>query len=102
MLLRRGEVNPDKPENEGRTPLSYAAADGKEEVAKMLLGRGEVDPDKLDNEGRTPLSYAAKYRYGEVVKMLLAREEVNVIHLLRAHHRDVAHHGNHWKIKCIF
>jgi len=27
---------------------------------------------------------------------------INVIHLLTAHHRDAAHHGNHWKIKYIF
>ena len=26
----------------------------------------------------------------------------NVIHLLTAHHRDAAHHANHWKIKYIF
>jgi len=27
---------------------------------------------------------------------------LNVIHLLTAHHGDAAHHGNHWKIKCLF
>jgi len=26
----------------------------------------------------------------------------NVIYLLPAHHRNAAHHGNHWKIKSIF
>jgi len=32
----------------------------------------------------------------------LSKINRNVIHLLMAHHRDAAHDGNHWKIKCIF
>jgi len=27
---------------------------------------------------------------------------LNVIHHLAARYRYAAHHGNHWKIKCIF
>ena len=37
MLLGREEVNPDKPDNLGRTPLSYAARSGYEEVVLVLL-----------------------------------------------------------------
>ena len=59
ILLGRGEVNPDKPDNDGRTPLSFAAEYGHEGVVKMLLGREEVNPDKSCNDRRTPLSYAA-------------------------------------------
>ena len=77
ILLEREEVNPDKPDSDGRTPLSFAAEDGHEGVVKILLGRGEVNPDGPDNEGRRPLSFAAKYGREGVVKILLGREEVN-------------------------
>jgi len=49
QLLRREDVNPDKPNNEGRTPLLCAASRGYELVVKQLLGREEVNPDKPDN-----------------------------------------------------
>jgi len=60
MLLGREEVKPDKPGNNGRTPLSKAAANGKGEVVKMLLERQEVNFDRPHYRGRTPLSYAAE------------------------------------------
>jgi len=44
ILLRREEVNLDKPDNFGRTPLSYATWDGHAGVVKILLGRQEVNP----------------------------------------------------------
>ena len=39
ILLDRGDVNPDKPDDDGQTPLSYAAENGREGVVKALLGR---------------------------------------------------------------
>jgi len=38
LLLWREEVNPHKPDNFGRTPLSYAAGGGNVALVKMLLG----------------------------------------------------------------
>ena len=77
ILLGRGEINSDKPDDHAQTPLSHAAEYGYEGVVKMLLGREEVNPDKPDNHGRTPLLYAAQNGHEEVVKILLRREEVN-------------------------
>ena len=71
ILLEREEVNPNKPDNSGQTPLTYAAKNGHEGVVRILLGREEVNPDRTDNEGRTPLSFAAEYGHEGVVKMLL-------------------------------
>ena len=61
ILLRREEVNPDKPDRSGRTPLSYTAGYGREVVAKILLRREEVNPDKPDDSGRAPLSLPASH-----------------------------------------
>ena len=77
MLLKRSEVNPDKPRDDGRTPLWTAAYNGHAEVVKMLLQRTEVNPDKLHIDGRTPLWSAAYNGHAEVVKMLLERSEVS-------------------------
>jgi len=77
ILLEREEVNPDKPNNNGRTPLSYAALSGHEGVVKILLEREEVNPDKPDRWGQTPLSDAARDGHEGVVRILLGREEVN-------------------------
>jgi len=61
MLLGREEFNPNKPNNESRTPLSYAAWHGHEGMTKIPLER-EVNPGKPGNCGHTPLVDAARRR----------------------------------------
>jgi len=51
VLLGRKEVNPDKPDNYGQTPLAPAARHTHEGLVKMLLGREEVNPNELDIDG---------------------------------------------------
>jgi ankyrin repeat protein len=58
LLLDTGRVDVNSRDNDGRTPLSYAASRGQEAAMKLLLGTGRVDVDSRDNNGRTPLSYA--------------------------------------------
>ena len=77
ILLRREEVNPNVPDEHGRTPFSYAASSGSERVVKTLLEWEEVNPDQPDINGRTPLSFAANRGHERVVNILLGREEVN-------------------------
>ena len=77
ILLSREEVNPDKPNNWGRTPLSYATMSGHEGVVKVLLRCEEVNSDNPDTDGRTPLSYAAGDGHAAVVNILLGDEKVN-------------------------
>ena len=62
ILLRRDDVNPDKPNVNNRTPLYLAAWNGREGVVKILLRRGDVNPNKLDKDGKTPLDRATEER----------------------------------------
>ena len=69
MLLRR-DINPNKPDKDGKTPLLVAARDGHEGVVKLILGRDEVNPDKPDGHGRTPLWWAAENGHARVIALL--------------------------------
>jgi len=73
ILLGRDDVNPDKPDNDGRTPLWRAAYCGHEGVVKILLRRDGIKPDKPDNVSRTPLFMVACCGWERVVKMLLVQ-----------------------------
>ena len=77
VLFRRGCAHPDRPDNHGRTPLSWAAEGGREGVVKLLLERKDVTPDGPDNSGRTPLWWAGENGSEGVVNLLLEREDVN-------------------------
>ena len=68
ILLGREGVDPDKPDNYCRKPLSHAANRGHEEVVKVLPGREELKAGKPDDYGRTPLSLASGYGHEGVVK----------------------------------
>ena len=51
MMLRWEDVYPDKPDENGKTPFSFAARWGDKEVVKLLLGRENFNSDKKDNCG---------------------------------------------------
>jgi len=77
LLLTRGDVIPDKPDNNGRTALWWASYFENEEVLKLLLARDDVNPDKSDSYGRTPLWWASYFESEGVLGLLLARDDVN-------------------------
>jgi len=77
MLLGRCDVNPEKFNVYGQTPLTCAAWKGHEGVVKILLGREDINPDRPDGYGRAPLSCAAENGHERVVKLLLGRGGVN-------------------------
>jgi len=64
-------------ESEKRTPLSWAAGEGHDEVVKLLLTCQKVNPNLTDEVGRTPLLWAAERCHFGVVQLLLGCEDVN-------------------------
>jgi len=48
-LLANNDVNPDLPNEDGRTLLWDASDRGNERVVKLLLARSDVNPDKPNN-----------------------------------------------------
>ena len=77
LLLTRGDINPDKPDNDDGTPLWWASYNGHEEVVRLLLARDDVNPDKPNSGDGTPLLWASASGYEGVVRLLLARDDVN-------------------------
>ena len=62
----------------GRSPLSYAAEEGREAVLKILLAQDDIEVNTKDRRGRSSLSYAVQFGHEAVVKILVARDDVDV------------------------
>ena len=55
MALLKNRHNPNVKDTYGRTPLSWAAGQGREAVVKLLLEKG-AELEAKDGGGGTPLS----------------------------------------------
>jgi len=77
LLLARGDVNPDKSDNNGRTALWWASYFGNEGVLRLLLARDDVNTNKPANDGTTALWWASYFGNERTVRLLLARDDVN-------------------------
>ena len=85
LLLKRRDVNPNSPDGNGRTPLSFATNEhwnphysgGKKSVLELLLERGEIDLNSPNSNGRTPLSFAVEWGNKHLVKLLLERKDLD-------------------------
>lgn len=67
-------IDPDMKDDDGRTPLSQAAAGGHLAVVLLLLKQKAVDPNSRDGADRTPLWWAAKGGHKAVIQSLLAKK----------------------------
>lgn len=69
MLLAKTGVDPNFKDNEGWTPLQWAAENGHEAIIKLLLAKG-ADPNSKDNIGWTPLQWAEIKGDEAILKLL--------------------------------
>jgi ankyrin repeat domain-containing protein 50 len=69
-LLSSGLVGVNKRDKDGRTPLSFAAGYGYEEVVKILLDVEGIEVDSRDNDCGTSLSRAELYGRESIVRLL--------------------------------
>ena len=65
-------------DEDGRTPLSWAAAEGHEGVVRILIKQHDVDINANDEGGQTPLSWAAKNGHEAVVRLLVERNDIDI------------------------
>ena len=70
MLLEAG-ADPNIPTDEGKTVLSWAAAEGSEESIELLLKQPSIQLDIPDKLGQTPLLRAAEAGHTRCLRMLL-------------------------------
>ena len=63
----------DEADNGGRTPLSFAAADGRADIVTWLIEQQAV-VDRRDVQQRTPLFHAALGDHPEVIAVLIAHK----------------------------
>ncbi|KAJ4369186.1 hypothetical protein N0V83_006271 [Neocucurbitaria cava] len=78
ILLQAGGTEVDVPDDDGRTPLLFAAKNRRtEHVARLLLGTNMVDINRKDNLGRTALSYAAERGNVAMVRLLLEQKGID-------------------------
>lgn len=68
LLAHGAEV--DRPSSQKKTPLSWAAEKGHEDVVELLLDNG-AEVDHIDSRNRTPLLWAAEKGHEAVVTRLL-------------------------------
>lgn len=73
LLLTRGDVTIDYPDDSYMTALQYASQNGHLAVVTALLDGGGASVDSGHSSQRTPLSWAASNGHDEVVKALLQR-----------------------------
>ena len=61
LLLAKDGVDPDSKDNDSRTPLSLAAKEGREAVAKLLLKNG-AELESKDKYSQSPAVMGCKER----------------------------------------
>lgn len=66
-LLQIG-ANPNRCDQDGKTPLHHAALKGHIEIAKILLEAG-ADPNAKDPLDYTPLHFASQHGHPAIIKL---------------------------------
>ncbi|EEY66262.1 26S proteasome non-ATPase regulatory subunit, putative [Phytophthora infestans T30-4] len=71
--LLESDYNLDVKDEDERTPLHWACATGRLDVAEFLLERAKTTVNVQDDAGWTPLMSAASAGHGDIVGLLLSK-----------------------------
>jgi len=77
LLLNCPRVDVNLADNNGYTPLIWAADIGFLDIVKLLLCRYDIEVNKKDNTGYTALHWAADLGRERVVRALLSHEHTD-------------------------
>ena len=80
-LLTRPDVDPNKRNQRGFSPLAVAVWHGSHQIVAILLGNNRVDPNQLDHQGHTASWLAARSGQPECLKLLIADARVDLCHV---------------------
>ena len=80
LLCSLDDVDVNKADKSGTTPLAEAARMGLTETIEILLEHPEIEVNKKSVSDSTPLSEAVKLRIENVIKLLCKHDKVNVQH----------------------
>ncbi|KAK2741432.1 hypothetical protein FQN55_008348 [Onygenales sp. PD_40] len=83
QLLTKHNVDPNSQSLVGKTPLSYAAENGRLAAASLLLQHG-AEIDHKDNDGNTPLALAWTW----------TNDRLDIVHLFLQHGADMNFDGD--------
>ena len=78
LLLQRFNVQTDRKDNAGRTPISYAAGCGMAVIVTNLITACGANPDSRDETGRSPLSYACMNSHTDTAMALIETKGVGM------------------------
>lgn len=67
------KINPNLPDNEGRTPLIVACRTNQQDMAELLVKNGQVDLNAHDLNGMTCLHYACRHGMTRLCQLLLQK-----------------------------
>ena len=80
LLCSFDDVDINKGDRSGSTPLAEAARLNKADIVKVLLGEPGIDVNKANSSGSTPLSEAVALENDDVIKLLCKDDQVAVKH----------------------
>jgi len=94
-----GDIDVNKANTKGATPLYIASYNGHTEFVERLLARGGIDVNKATTtDGFTPLNAASFHGHTAIIELLLARRDIDVNKAKRetsvVHRKSKWAHGN--------
>ncbi len=74
----QGQIDPNKGDSQGITPLMFASSNGHLQIVRELLKHPKINVNQVDDYGSTALMAASFSGYSEIVELLLQQPGIDV------------------------